>query len=519
MLAAMLMDRGAASAVYRALPRAVIEDAIGLVDGTAIDREPLMTDDARQTVLGGLCGLMEQDGDVGPNALSSYLEDRGRLDHAGGMASILAMMDDPILFAITQAPQHAKRVVMFWQRRQAARGLAEASDQALTGTDTAALAERVRRGVLDVLESGGGNELPECRRIDQIQPPPRDDPSELIRHRFMCGGSVHLWCGPSGVGKSSLVMQTAEHWALGWPAFGLEPTRPLRSVIINGENDWGDIGEMTAGVRAGMRLRPEHEQVLSGMVAVYAESGRTGDEFASMLGRILDRDKPDIAFIDPVFSYIDGAVKEQEAVSYFMRQLMIPLAQRTGVAIVIVHHTNKPSTGQEKGQWAAGDFAYLGSGSAEWANASRSVIALRSIGSHTVYQLMAAKRGGRLRWHDPDGNPVTERWIAHHREPGVICWRDADPYEIEDAQQEAMERSKGRGKAVRGGRPSKVSDSLLTLLARDSGGMPMAKFVDAVRATFEVGSKPCSRTVERAIASAADRGFLRNLGGIYATRS
>ena len=202
-----------------------------------------------------------------------------------------------------------------------------------------------------------------------------------------------------------------------------------------------------------------------------------------------------------------------------MRQLMIPLAQRTGVAIVIVHHTNKPSTGQEKGQWAAGDFAYLGSGSAEWANASRSVIALRSIGSHTVYQLMAAKRGGRLRWHDPDGNPVTERWIAHHREPGVICWRDADPYEIEDAQQEAMERSKGRGKAVRGGRPSKVSDSLLTLLARDSGGMPMAKFVDAVRATFEVGSKPCSRTVERAIASAADRGFLRNLGGIYATRS
>src|SRR5205823_992336 len=77
--------------------------------------------------------------------------------------------------------------------------------------------------------------------------------------------------------------------------------------------------------------------------------------------------------------------------------------------------------------WQAGDFAYLGSGSIEWANWARCVVALRSVGSHSVFELRASKRGARLRWKEPDGETTAyAKLIAHSKEAGVICWRDAD---------------------------------------------------------------------------------------------
>ncbi|MBC8095865.1 MAG: hypothetical protein H7Y43_08630, partial [Akkermansiaceae bacterium] len=85
----------------------------------------------------------------------------------------------------------------------------------------------------------------------------------------------------------------------------------------------------------------------------------------------------------------------------------------------------------EKADWSAGDFAYLGGGSAEWANWARGVLALRSLGSHSVFELRAAKRGGRLGWKEPDGETKAfAKVIAHAAEPGVICWREADASEV-----------------------------------------------------------------------------------------
>lgn len=56
---------------------------------------------------------------------------------------------------------------------------------------------------------------------------------------------------------------------------------------------------------------------------------------------------------------------------------------------------------------------------------------MRSIGSREVFELQAAKRGGRLGWHDSDGTKAFVRWLAHSKEPGVICWRETDPNQIE----------------------------------------------------------------------------------------
>src|SRR5206468_2700274 len=92
-----------------------------------------------------------------------------------------------------------------------------------------------------------------------------------------------------------------------------------------------------------------------------------------------------------------------------------PLLREFNCAAVVVHHTNKPPTGKEKPDWSAGDFAYLGGGSAEWANWARAVLGLRSLGSHDVFELRAGKRGGRLGWKEEDGE-------TSRNEPSQACF-------------------------------------------------------------------------------------------------
>jgi hypothetical protein len=107
-----------------------------------------------------------------------------------------------------------------------------------------------------------------------------------------------------------------------------------------------------------------------------------------------------------------------------------PLIREYDCGLIMAHHTNKPPSGREKPNWQAGDFAYLGTGSAEWANWARAVLALRSIGSHQVFELVAPKRGGRLGWRDAGDNPVYQKFLAHSKEPGVICWQEVSADDV-----------------------------------------------------------------------------------------
>jgi hypothetical protein len=50
---------------------------------------------------------------------------------------------------------------------------------------------------------------------------------------------------------------------------------------------------------------------------------------------------------------------------------------------------------------------------------------MKSLGSHYVFELHAAKRGGRIGWKDDEGKTAFARLIGHATEPGVICWRTA----------------------------------------------------------------------------------------------
>jgi hypothetical protein len=129
-------------------------------------------------------------------------------------------------------------------------------------------------------------------------------------------------------------------------------------------------------------------------------------------------------------SYLGGESNSQRDVGTFLRNNLNPLLREFGCGVAVVHHTNKPPSGKEKPEWSGSDFAYLGTGSAEWANWSRAGLAIRATGQQGVFELRAGKRGSRLGWKDDDGNVSFARFIGHSTQPGAICWREIAASEI-----------------------------------------------------------------------------------------
>ncbi|HNQ90542.1 MAG TPA: AAA family ATPase [Verrucomicrobiota bacterium] len=343
--------------------------------------------------------------------------------------------------------------------------------------------------------------LPVVRLLDDLRTPPAtNDPSELIMHRFLYRGGVCLLLGPTGVGKSSLLMQMAIHFALGKPLFGITPgtayrERGMRILLIQAENDEGDLAEMRDGVLAGCELTAAEKAQASSRILVCTVNDRSSDKFALTLDALLTEHGPfDLVMVDPAFAYLGGDSNSQKDVSRFMRELLNPLLHRHQVGMVLAHHTNKPLRGKEKDHWEAGDYAYLGAGSAEWINPARAALALRSIGSDTVFELRAPKRGKRLRWEDDDKQPTVTQFIAHHRDVGVICWRKADPAEIE----ELMAENKG-------GRPRKINPAeVLHCIAADEG-RSQGTYKDRGSAVLECAPS----TVQDLIGLAIRKGWVR----------
>ncbi len=258
------------------------------------------------------------------------------------------------------------------------------------------------------------------------------DPDELLGRRYLCRGGGLLLIGPTGMGKSSLMLQCLACWANGIEAFGIKPKRALTAVVIQAENDEGDMAEIRDGIAKGLDFSAHQRRNFYFRVLVYNEATSTAKRFcAEVVSPLLTLHNPDILAIDPALSYLGGDSKEQKAVGDFLRNQLNPLVQAHRCGLLLVHHSNKPASGNnQKPEWTTSELAYLGSGSAEWANWARAVLAVQSTSDPGIFRLHAGKRGGRLGWKDSDGNRVYEKAIKHSTEEGTICWIPATAEEV-----------------------------------------------------------------------------------------
>jgi hypothetical protein len=189
-----------------------------------------------------------------------------------------------------------------------------------------------------------------------------------------------------------------------------------------------------------MEITPEDAATVTGGMVFWVHEQSCSKErgiddiLRDHLQSALEQDMPfDLVIIDPLFAYLGGSASDQAVVSEFLRARLNPVLDQFNLGCILVHHTNKPAVGKERSDWKEGDFAYLGAGSAEFANWARGVLAIRSVGSATVFELRAAKRGRRLGWLDDDAQPSTIRAIAYHQDRTIQCWVEVTLAELAEA--------------------------------------------------------------------------------------
>lgn len=249
------------------------------------------------------------------------------------------------------------------------------------------------------------------------------DPSEIFKDRFLCRGGGMLLVSNTGQGKSTLICQAAYLWACGKTAFGLKPTRPIKTLIIQAENDEWDLKEMVQGVEKGFNSSQlSTEDVVYGdtNLRIVTESSCTGSEFIKKVRIILTEFRnegfyPDLLVVDPVISYLGGDPSKADVVSMFLRSEINPLATEFDFATICVAHTSKPSNQVRTTLKTPTEDVYSALGSVEWANWARAILVLKPHGGG-MFELKAVKRGARLGWTTPVGDRAFAQRLAHARD-------------------------------------------------------------------------------------------------------
>ena len=258
------------------------------------------------------------------------------------------------------------------------------------------------------------------------------DPTNVLGNRWLCRGGSCLVVAQTGAGKSALTTQAALCWALGQDFFGIKPKAALRSIVLQSENDEGDVAESVQGTMAGLGIPATSQTagILGSRVAFYREAVRTGEEFGTMLRELVLAHQADLVFIDPLLGFAGIDLANQEQASHFLRHIIQPVLQETGVVLFSIHHTTKPpKSAKDAPPQTANDLSYMGAGSAELANWHRAVMVLTKDAAaegqpeQPHYTLRLAKRGGRAGVTDPaTGDYTTTIPLRHSREKGVIRW-------------------------------------------------------------------------------------------------
>ena len=259
------------------------------------------------------------------------------------------------------------------------------------------------------------------RDLDKFDP--KNDPNNQLGERWICKGGSCLFVAQSGVGKSSMAMQLSMHWALGRSCFGIKPERPLRSLLIQAENDLGDVAEMFQGVKSSLQIEGDEEAfaALESNFIPITEDINTGPEFGEAARHLIGAHKPDLVWLDPLLSFIGDDISKQDVCSNFLRGMLNPIAHETGVSWMMVHHTPKPSTDpRSKSGWITTDHSYAGTGSAELTNWARAVCLLRTTKDEGFYELLLAKRGKRAGAKLIEGDRTQLLHLKHSDEG--ICW-------------------------------------------------------------------------------------------------
>jgi hypothetical protein len=257
------------------------------------------------------------------------------------------------------------------------------------------------------------------------------DPTNVLGNRWLCRGGSLVMAGQAGTGKSALMMQAAINWTLGQDFFGIKTNdgMKMRTLVIQAENDAGDVAESMQDQINGLYLDEDQRAELKDRMFIYRESVATGKEFGDVLRKLVIQHQATICFVDPLMAFVGADISETAEAAKFLRHIIQPILNETGVIIVFMHHTGKPKSSKDKEGQTMADLAYQLFGSSEVTNWAREIACLqRCPGDEPIYRLGLTKRRSRAGMTDGiSPSPVGEIYIRHSPKRGEIRWVRSGP--------------------------------------------------------------------------------------------
>ena len=387
---------------------------------------------SHKTVFETLSDFWDSRAQVDLITYTQFLRDKGLLESIGGAAFVTHLFTFvPTAANIQYYMEIVREKALLREMIATGTHLARAAHGTIEGADEIMeIAEDFGRKIERIKhEAGGPNgsekfEIADLRSFDA-----KHDPDCLIGNRYMVRGGNCLWAGGSGYGKSSLMMQVVVHLATGTPIYGLKSYRPLKQLIIQAENDQGDMSEQLNGVFNGIARIGEidlegNAEKIEKNIGIHRVLGKSGNSFLALLDTLLEIDRPDMVWIDPLFSFAGCDLMNAEKTGRFLREGLFPIFVKRKVCGQVLHHIGKPP--KEEGQEASTiDLQYLGFGTSEIQNSFRAVNILKSVGGG-IFKLAFTKRGERAGARTPDGEWTREVYLQHSKLEDGICWTQCD---------------------------------------------------------------------------------------------
>src|ERR1035438_1970912 len=104
---------------------------------------------------------------------------------------------------------------------------------------------------------------------------------------------------------------------------------PLRSLILQPENDFGDEAEIYKGIIKGLArthgVSEESVLVNAKENVILTRLSASGDIFAQLLDKMLATYKPDLIFVDPMFPFWGSALSDLGKFTEFTRNRIAPI--------------------------------------------------------------------------------------------------------------------------------------------------------------------------------------------------
>lgn len=407
MLACCLIDSPENDAVSRCLKAGV----------TASD----FLSGANRLVFEVILDLWKKSGSVSTETLAEELANRRQLDAVGGAAYLM------LISAGIPTSTHLSHFIESLRGKADLRTIITKAQSMVETAYSMTTADRsdVERLASELaaqisLSRQTGTEA-EFKFDDLLKLDPKADPDALLGSRYLGRGGGMVLSGPSGLGKSVLSIQLAMLFAAGIPAFGLRPQGALRVLVVQAEDDAGDVAEAVQGVNRAYALTKEQRALIGKHLRVLRWTDATGELFVARLLGEWSRAPFDLVVINPLFSFGGCDLADAAAVGNFLRHLLNPVLFRTRSGSIVVHHTKKPSADPNQ-QGSDETAAYDLFGSAEITNWARATISMQLLrgGGNTRCRLLFAKRGSRAGIVDAEGHPTNSITLEHA--PHGLCW-------------------------------------------------------------------------------------------------